>query len=139
MKKFTLLFLFMLMTLSTQCQNFFRHKVDIKKYEVIDSLPIERISIYSPFDYEDDKIIALGGGDYLIEAPHKDKMIIATTKNRKRAIVLYNSYAFGRHKEFYVKEDERRIILYYDDNTLYCGYIYDKVFKVCKYFESIQW
>ena len=106
------------------------------QYNVIDSLQLERINIHSPFDYESDKIISLGDGDYLIELPHRDKMIIATDKKRKKAIVLYNSIIFGRHKEFTIKEDKRRLILWYEDNRIRCGYIYDKEYKVCKYFET---
>lgn len=117
-------------------RNYFRHYIDIKKYEVVDSFPLERISIYSPFDYEGDKVISTGDGTYLIEMPHKDRMIIQKTKDNTKAIVVYNSYCFGRHKEFNIKENSRRIILWYEDDDLYCGYIYDKVFKVCKYFES---
>lgn len=114
----------------------YREYIDFSKYEVVDSLPLERINIYSPFDYEDDKVINNGNGDYLIEMPHKDRMIIRKTKAGDKAIVVYNSYCFGRHKEFNVKDSERRLILWYEGDDIYCGYIYDKVFKVCKYFES---
>lgn len=123
-------------------RHFFRHQIDISKYVAIDSLVLERIYIHSPFDYESDKVISTGYGDYLIEAPYKDKMIIKTTADRSKAIVLYNSFCFGRHKEFTVKETDRRIVLYYisdnEDEELYCGYIYDKKYKVCKYFEEIN-
>lgn len=127
--------LILLLFLSTPCfgQNFFNSP---KKYENIDSLSLERITIYSSFDYDDDKIINMGDGEYLIELPHKDKIIIATDKDREKAIILYNSYCFGRHKEFFIKENEKRLILWYKDSHIYCGYIYDKIFKVCKYFES---
>ena len=114
----------------------FRENINFNKYKVIDSLILERMSIYSPFDYDDDKIINSGYGDYLIEMPHKDKMVIRKTKDNSKAIVVYNSFVFGRHKEFNIKDSERRLILWYEDDNLYCGYIYDKVFKVCKYFES---
>ena len=111
--------------------------VDKMEYCVIDSLPLERITMYSPYDYsEDDGVIKLGEGQYLMEMPFKDKMIMATNKTRTKAIILYNSYAFGRHKEFNIKETDRRIVLWYQDDTLYCGYTYDKKYKVCKYFEN---
>ena len=113
-----------------------RHYVDLTKYTVVDSLVLERINIHSPFDYDSDKVISAGNGEYLIEMPHKDKMIIRMTKDKKKAIVVYNSYCFGRHKEFNIKDNERRMILWYEDDFIYCGYIYDKVYKVCKYFES---
>lgn len=126
-----------LITLSSYAQRrHFREYIDFSKYEVVDSLPLERMSIYSPFDYDSDKIINNGDGEYLIEMPHKDRIIIRKTKDNKKAIVVYNSIIFGRHKEFNIKNSERRLILWYEDDNLYCGYIYDKVFKVCKYFES---
>ena len=111
-------------------------KVDLNEYCVVDSLPIERLMIYSPYDYENDQVIDLGSGLYLIDAPHKDKMIIRTNKERTKAIVVYNSYCFGRHKEFNIKETEKRIVLWYEDDDIYCGYQYDKKYKVCKYFEN---
>ena len=74
------------------------------QYTEIDSLLLERISIHSPFDYESDKVIPMGDGDYLIEIPRKDKMVICTNKERTKAIILYNSYCFGRHKEFNITE-----------------------------------
>lgn len=106
------------------------------QYTIIDSLSLERISIHSPFDYESDKVIPMGDGDYLIEIPHKDKMVICYNKDKSKAIILYNSYCFGRHKEFNVTDNEKRTLLWYKDDHLYCGYIYDKVYKVAKYFES---
>ena len=136
MRKLLLFLLLSIATLSYSQGRHFRNYIDISKYEIIDSFAIERISIYSPFDYEDDKIINSGNGDYLIEIPHKDKMIIRKTKDNKKAIVVYNSIVFGRHKEFNIKDSDRRTILWYEDDNLYCGYIYDKVYKVCKYFES---
>ena len=136
MRKFILFLLLSIATLGYSQGMHFRHYIDISKYEIVDSLVLERVSIYSPFDYEDDKVINNGDGNYLIEIPHKDKMIIRKTKDNKKAIVVYNSIVFGRHKEFNIKENERRLVLWYDDDNLYCGYIYDKVFKVCKYFES---
>ena len=109
---------------------------NFKQYEVVDSLPLEYIQLHFNKEIDDERMISLGEGDYMAPVPHPDKMVIKTNKDRSKAIVLYNSYAFGRHLEFDVKENERRIILYYEDNRLYCGYIYDKEWKIAKYFES---
>jgi len=136
MRKLILFLLLSIATISFAQNRHFRNYIDIRKYEIVDSLSLERINIYSPFDYDSDKVINNGDGEYLIELPHKDKMIIRKTKDKKKAIVVYNSIVFGRHKEFNIKENERRLILWYEDDNLYCGYIYDKVYKVCKYFES---
>jgi hypothetical protein len=111
--------------------------IDRMEYCMIDSLPLERITIYSPYDYsEEDGVIKLGESTYLMEMPFSDKMIVAYNKDRTKCIILYNSYAFGRHKEFNVKETDKRIVLWYQDDDLYCGYAYDKKYKVCKYFEN---
>lgn len=141
MKKIILTFLFALIATFSYGQ--FNHynyknrpKININEYCVVDSFPLERISIYSPFDYESDKVISMGSGDYLIEIPHKDKIIIRKNKDNTKAIVLYNSYCFGRHKEFNIKDQEVRTVLWYEDDDIFCGYIYDKKYKVCKYFET---
>lgn len=137
MKKiFILILLFLSVNCLAQNRKYFREYIDLSKYEVIDSLPLERIFIYSPFDYESDKVISTGDGTYLIEMPHKDKMIIRKTKDNDKAIVIYNSFIFGRHKEFNIEDSDRRLVLWYEDDDIYCGYIYDKQYKVAKYFES---
>lgn len=149
MKKILFTLLFMCMSVMTFAQfrpgpggqsgmpqRHFKTFVDMSKYEVVDSLPIERLIIFSPFDYEDDKVHPMGNGEYVIDAPHKDRMIIRKTKDDEKAIVVYNSYVFGRHKEFNIKENEIRMILWYQDDDIYCGYIYDKRLKVAKYFET---
>lgn len=109
---------------------------DFKKYEVLDSLPIERIMVSFDKEVDDSTLISQGGGYYMAPAPHNDRMIIRRTQDNTKAIVLYNSYAFGRHFEFNVKENDRRLVLWYDDNHIFCGYAYDKKYKVAKYFES---
>ena len=135
-KLITLILLFTSITCFGQNRKYFREYIDLSKYEIVDSLPLERIFIYSPFDYESDKVISTGDGTYLIEMPHKDKMIIRKTKDNNKAIVIYNSFIFGRHKEFNIEDSDRRLILWYEDDDIYCGYIYDKQYKVAKYFES---
>ena len=143
MKKTIITLIFAVIATIGFCQtntnnHFFKHRIDISQYVTIDSLVIDKIYIPSMFDYDEDKIISVGSNEYLIEAPHKDKMIIKTNKDRTKAIVLYNSYIFGRHLEFNIKETEKRIVLYYEDDNLFCGYAYDKKYKVCKYFEDFD-
>lgn len=146
MKKilFTILFTFVVSLSFAQMpqrmhppRHFNMPNIDRMEYCMIDSLPLERITIYSPYDYsEEDGVIKLGESTYLMEMPFSDKMIVAYNKDRTKCIILYNSYAFGRHKEFNVKETDKRIVLWYQDDDLYCGYAYDKKYKVCKYFEN---
>ena len=139
MKRFIFTILLSFVTLFSFGQFNTRHfnSIDFSKYEVVDSLPLERILIHFNKEIDDNEnMISLGGGDYMAIAPHKDKMIIKTTPDRSKAIILYNSYVFGRYFEFNIEENERRIVFWYFDKRIYCGYIYDKEFKICKYFES---
>jgi len=133
----TLVFVF-IATLSFAQPPLMNHfnKVDFSKYEVVDSLPLERITVHFNNEVDNEDFIYLGDKDYMAPLPHKDKMIIKTTSDKSKAIVIYNSYCFGRHLEFNVEENERRIVLWFKDKNLYCGYIYDKTFKVATYFES---
>lgn len=146
MRKFIFTFIFVLCAVISfaqmpqrrhQPRHFHMPQVDMTEYCIVDSLPLERITIYSPFDYEEgEQVVKLGESTYLMEMPFTDKMVIAYNKDKSKCIVLYNSYAFGRHKEFNVKETDARIVMWYQDDDLYCGYAYDKRYKVCKYFEN---
>jgi len=135
MKKFILMSVFALFSAVClgQTANGF---MNFGRYEVVDSLPLENIMIHFNKEVDNEDFIELGDGDYLAPLPHKDKMVVRYNADRTKAIIIYNSYAFGRHLEFDVKDDERRIVFYHKDNNIYCGYVYDKVGKVCKYFES---
>ena len=142
MKKIILTFLFALIATFgfSQPKHFnygmVRPNIDMTQYSVVDSLPIERVMIHFNGDIDNEDFVSLGGGDYMAPVPHKDNMIIKANSDNTKAIVLYNSYNFGRHFEFNVKDNERRTILWYEDKHIYCGYVYDKRWKVCKYFES---
>lgn len=141
MKKIILTILFALIaTFSFSQPNYvqhhFRPEINLSQYNVVDSLPLERIMIHFEKEIDDENFISLGGGDYMAPVPHKDNMIIKLNSDKSKAIIIHNSYAFGRHFEFNVEDNERRTVLWYEDKGIYCGYIYDKEFKVCKYFES---
>ena len=128
MKKL-LLMLFMAVCLSANAQPRF------SEYNVVDSLPLEMVYIHLNKEIED--AIDLGGGYYMVKMPYKDKIMYRTNSTRTKAIVIYNSICFGSKRfEYNIEENEGRIILWYKDDRNYCGYIYDKKYKVCKYFES---
>lgn len=134
---FILFFTFIVMNCFAQFNGpRFNRTLDFNKYEIVDSLPLERIMIHFNKEIDNDDFINLGSGDYLAPVPHKDKFVIRFNNDKSKAIVVHNSYAFGRHYEFDVQENDRRIVLYYKDKNVYCGYVYDKVAKCCKYFES---
>lgn len=140
MKKFILTFVFALIaTLSfAQSNQFqFRPNIDLTQYEIVDSLPLERFTFYVDKEINDDRLIALGSGYYMAPLHRQDNIIIKTNKDRTKAIILYNSYCFGRrYLEFTIQENDRRIVFYNQDDKGYCGYIYDKYYKVAKYFDS---
>ena len=136
MKKFFITFLAVLMIVSVSAQVPRFNRIDFSKYETVDSLPLERIMIRFNKKIDEKGFVDLESGYYLAPIPHKDNFVVKFNKDKSKAIVLYNSYCFGRHFEFNVKDDERRIVFWYKDDDNYCGYIYDKRFKVCKYFDS---
>lgn len=105
------------------------------EYDVVDSLPLEMVYIHLDKEIED--AVNLGGGYYMVKMPHKDKIVFRTNSTRTKAIMIYHSICFGSKRFVYnIEENESRLVLWYKDNRNYCGYIYDKKYKVCKYFES---
>ena len=139
MKRIIFCLVFVLVSVLSFGQRPFVNYLDstyFNKYELVEFLPIERIMIHFDKEVDDENLISLGSGDYMAEVPHKDNMIIKMTSDKTKAIVLHNSYAWGRHFEFNVEDNDRRTVLWYDSKNIYCGYIYDKKYKVCKYFES---
>lgn len=124
MKKITLLLITLLITTSVFSQHFHYRNV----YKNIDTLLVETVASVYPTQ----------NNEYLIEIPSGNKLVIAYNEDKTKAIVLQSSFPFVRYKEYNVKEDERRIILWYDDNILYCGYVYDKKLNAAQYCETIN-
>lgn len=108
-------FILMLCAISSSAQH---------RYTEIDSLVLERMYVDRTAE------------TFSVEIP--GKMIIAYNQDKTKAIILRNSYVFGKHLEFNVKDEPYRLTLWYKDNHLYCGYIYDKRAKSCDYFEAIS-
>lgn len=133
---FTMIMSFIITLSFAQPRMAARHVINLSEYVKVDSFPLERIAIHFNKEIDDDNALPLGDGDYLIKMPHKDRILIKKNEDETKAIVIYNSYCFGRHLEFNIKDDKKRTILWYKDKNTYCGYIYDKDLKVCKYFES---
>ena len=144
MKKLFITFLLMFcMTMSYAQPNFsfLKNRIDFTKFEVVDSLPLERIMIHFEKEMSEEEIAAknfidLKSGYYLAPIPFKDNFVVKYNADKSKAIVIRNSYAFGRHYEFNIKDDDKRTVFWYKDDDVYCGYIYDKDFKVTQYFDS---
>lgn len=122
--------------------------IDFSKYEKVDTLPLEMISVHFPTEIDNENIakngVSLGGGDYMFPTRHSDNIIIKTNADRTKAIIVFKSIVvggrfelpIGGRYEYTIEESDRRLILYYKDNRTYCGYIYDKKFKICQCFEE---
>lgn len=139
MKRFILSLCFVLATTIGFAQAPFMYRNyegQFAKYEIVDSLTLENVLVHFDKEIDNEDFIDMGAGDYIAPAPHKDKIVIRTNADRTKAIVVYNSYVFGRHFEFNVQDNERRTILWYQDKNIYCGYVYDKQYKVATYYES---
>ena len=96
-------------------------------YTNIDSIVLEAIPA----------IVQEEGSDYLIQLPHKSKLIVAYNADKTKAIVLRSGFIYMRHYEYNVKDNDVRLVLWYKDEHVYCGYIYDKSSKAGNYFEAI--
>jgi hypothetical protein len=122
--------------------------IDTSAFTETETLPVEKVYVNLPFEIPADRMPAnatdLGSNFYMFELPHTDRIVIRTDKDRTKAVVDAKSIAVGgpfrfpvdHRYEYSVKEDGRRIILYYKDDRTYCGYIYDKELKVCQYFQD---
>ena len=78
-------------------------------------------------------------GDYLFELPKACKIVIAYNVDSTKAIVRYTTgFQFIPHRVYNVKDDERRLVLWYKDDHVYCGYVYDKRFKAGQYYEAFN-
>ena len=77
--------------------------------------------------------------DYLIELPKATQVVIAYNEDKSNAIIIsMPGYPFYKHMEYNVNDNEKRLVLWYKDDHLYCGYTYDKKSKAGKYFEAID-
>lgn len=149
MKKvlFTLLMAFVT-TMSFAQQRMHRPFIDYSLYETVDSFQLEMVSVHLPFEITDENVlkngVSLGSGYYMFKMPKADKVIIKTNADRTKAIVVYKSFVIGGRFElpiggrfeYNLTETDRRIVLWYKDNRHFCGYIYDKKYKVCQCFEE---
>ena len=149
MKKvlFTLLMAFVTIMSFAQ-QRMHRPFIDYSLYETVDSFQLEMVSVHLPFEITDENVlkngVSLGSGYYMFKMPKTDKVIIKTNADRTKAIVVYKSFVIGGRFElpiggrfeYNLTETDRRIVLWYKDNRHFCGYIYDKKYKVCQCFEE---
>lgn len=127
MRKFILASIMCLFALTAFCQP--RHeRFHFKSvYTTIDTLVVQNAPSVSP----------TRDGDYLIPLPREHKLIIAYNNDHSKAIVLHG-YMWGKRMEFNVKYEGSRLILWYKDEHIYCGYIYESKLKACQYIEAIN-
>lgn len=128
MKKIIFITLLNMLAINIQAQSFHPRMV----YTDIDTLVFDKIA----------KTPETKDEDYLIELPKIGEMptprlTVAYNKEHTKAIVLHG-YPFAQRKEYNVKNYDKWTVFYYKDKQIYCGYIYDKKIKACKYFEAIN-
>lgn len=115
---------------------------DTTKYVNVVSLSIENAYWHSDKEISFEGIQDLGNGDYLFGLPQNDSIVIKTNADKTKARIVKKNHFLGAPFDyrfsFNVKEDERRIILYYEDNRVYFGYVYDKNFKACQPFRDVK-
>ena len=86
--------------------------------------------------------VPTSNNDYLIALPRESRMIIAFNDDSTKAKVIHDgrpNFPRNRYKKnlaYNVKDNARRLVLYYQDSKLYCGYIYDKQSKAVQYFNA---
>ncbi len=128
MKKIVLILIMCLFTVFAYSQRFKGDRRHFKMvYTQVDSMKLEQMPAL--FHTED--------GSSLVALPRETNLVVAYNSDRTKAIVLHGN-PYAQKKEFNVKDDEIRQILWYKDKHLYCGYIYDKRAKACSYFEAIN-
>lgn len=117
-----------------------------------EELPLEMITVTLPEGLEPPaESIDMGSGIYLLKMPEKHSMVILRLSEEGKAIVLHESFFISRyfveptkyfrgprhnHYKYNIEENDRRLVLWYKDDRIYCGYTYDKKYKVCQYFEK---
>lgn len=119
-----------------------RMTIETSEYKNTVSLPIESAYWHSEKEITINGIQNLGEGDYLFKLPQKDSLVIKTNDKGDKAMIAKKNHFLGAPFDFRflynIKEDERRIVLWYEDNRLYCGYIYDKTLKACQPFRDVK-
>ena len=96
-------------------------------YTIVDTLVVK--SVQSNYPTKD--------GDYLITLPKEQNLVAAYNNDHSKAIMLHG-YPYAKKMEFNVKYEGTRLILWYMDEHIYCGYIYETKLKACQYFEAIN-
>lgn len=105
-----------------------QHVVHFKSvYTTVDTLVLKNV----PRVYPDKD------GSCLFPLSKDGSFVVAYNNERTKAIVLHG-YPWAKRMEYTVKYDGHRLVLYYKDEHLYCGYVYDERAKACQYFEAIN-
>lgn len=127
MKKFILVSIMCLFSVMTYSQTNHQRVHFRSVYTTVDTLVLKNVPTTHPSK----------DGNYLIALPKEMSLVVAYNNERTKAIVL-NGYPWAKKKEYIVKYEGHRLVLYYKDEHLYCGYVYDEKVKACQYFEAIN-
>lgn len=124
MRKFILASIMCLFALTAFSQ---AHRHFKSVYTIVDTLSVK--SVQSNYPTRD--------GDYLITLPKEPNLVVAYNNDHTKAIVLHG-YPYAKRMEYNVKYEGTRQILWYKDEHIYCGYIYETKIKACQYIEAIN-
>ena len=124
MRKFILASIMCLFALTAFSQ---AHRHFKSVYTIVDTLSVK--SVQSNYPTRD--------GDYLVTLPKEQNLVVAYNNDHTKAIVLHG-YPYAKRMEYNVKYEGTRQILWYKDEHIYCGYIYETKIKACQYIEAIN-
>ena len=124
MRKFILASIMCLFALTAFSQ---AHRHFKSVYTIVDTLSVK--SVQSNYPTRD--------GDYLITLPKEQNLVVAYNNDHTKAIALHG-YPYAKRMEYNVKYEGTRQILWYKDEHIYCGYIYETKIKACQYIEAIN-
>lgn len=126
-KRFYLMLMLALVSLVSFAQQ--KSKFPFEEYTKTDSLMLEwawvNVDKVIP---ENDYVKDCGGGYYMFKLPTPRYIVIKTNENRTKALID-NLPPMHPFIEYNVFEDGRSIVLWYEDNRLYCGFVYNKIAK----------
>ena len=82
---------------------------------------------------ENENVKNCGGGYYMFKLQHPRYIIVRTNEDRTKAFID-NFHPMFLSREYNVFEDERSLVLWYEDDNIYCGFVYNKQAKACDRF-----
>ena len=104
------------------------------EYVITDSLKLEWAWVNVPQEIpESENVVNCGGGFYMLKLNEPRYIVIRLNQDRTKAF-LDNFHPMLLSREYNVFEDERSLVLWYESDRVYCGFVYNKQAKACDRF-----